>query len=144
VQTCALPIYPAGPAGNRDGGTALRPLCSPVVFVVRVFQVPVADIGIGTGAARTAVGAQTAEVEVPTITPRTQILVFVAPGVTLQTVDITTGPPVARRIAAGPLDQCPQALLGGGVVEVVQSIQVQRTLHGADVVLHLGGPGLVG
>src|SRR5690554_7023658 len=52
-----------------------------------VFQVPVADIGIGTGAARTAVGAQTVEVEVPTITTRTQILVFVAPGVTLQTVD---------------------------------------------------------
>src|SRR5690554_7947079 len=86
-----------------------------------VFQVPVADIGIGTGAARTAVGAQTVEVEVPTITTRAQILVFVAPGVTLQAVDITTRPPVARSIAAGYLDHCPQARPGDGLLEVVQS-----------------------
>src|SRR5690606_4175011 len=62
---------------------------------------------------------------------------------TLQTVDVAAVTPVARRVAAGPLHQGAKPLFGGRVVEVVQPVEIQRTLHGADIVLHLGDTGLV-
>src|SRR5690606_1575571 len=111
--------------------------------VIGVLQVPVADVGIGAGAPGPAIGTEAVEVECAIVAARPQVLVSIAPGVTLQTVDVAAVTPVARRVAAGPLHQGAEPLFGGRVVEVVQPVEIQRTLHGADIVLHLGDTGLV-
>jgi len=100
----------------------------------RSVDVPVADIRVYTFAARLLIGAESIDVEFP-ILPRIQVFVRRAPWVQGDLVQIAALLPVADGWICRLVDQGLESLVGGRVPEVVQSIQMQGTLYGPDILL---------
>ena len=106
--------------------------------------VPVADVGVDAAAAGAAVGAEGDDVYL-LVDPGVQIDVGVAPGVAGDLLEVAALLPVlGLGVAFGFPDQGREPLLGRGVETVVEPVEVEGALDGADVVLGPDLPGLVG
>jgi hypothetical protein len=86
-------------------------------------------------ATRLAVGAQAPDIHLAVATWR-GVLVGVAPRVVRQALQVAARLPVLRCRATGRLaHQRLQALLGGGVARVIQTVELEALQHGADILL---------
>jgi len=100
-------------------------------------QVPVADIGIDSLAARLAVGAERVQIVFAAARAREYILVVVAPGILVDALEIATRTPVAHLRIGGLLHERDQATVRAGVLEGVELVHRECGFERLDVLLRL-------
>src|SRR5215813_10139543 len=102
-----------------------------------VADVPVADVGIDTLAARLAIGAEAVEVIFLAVLAGVDVEIVIAPGVLVQVLDVAARLPVLDRGIGRLRDERRQALLAGRVLGVVEPVHGERGLDALDVLLRL-------
>src|SRR3984957_14003773 len=102
-----------------------------------------ADVGVVAFAARLAVAAVADDVVVTAFGTRTRVLINVVPRILGERRQVAAGSVIGDAGIRGLADERLQPLFGGRVFEVIQPIQVERRLNGADIALGTGHPRLV-
>src|SRR6056297_86859 len=138
----SIRVKPRQLAARHTASFAAPDIIPAAVTDRSLVQRPVPPIRIDALAPGAPVGAKGVNVDLAVLT-RVQILIDVVPGVLRQPVQIAARPPVLDVRIVGALDQRGEALLGGGVAEVVQAIEFQRRFDAADILLDLGYLGVV-
>src|SRR5882762_1599980 len=102
-----------------------------------------ADVGVVAFAARLAIASIGGDFVITPIRARILILIDVVPGIFRERRQIATGTVVRDRRVRRLFHQGLQPLFGGGILEVIQAIQVESGLNGANIALRTRDAGLV-
>src|SRR5205807_5837366 len=103
-----------------------------------VAEIPVADIGIDAIAPGLAVGPQGVQVVRLAVRAGEYVQIRIPPRILADPLEVAAGLPVLDRGVGGLLHQCREALLGGGILGVVEVVHGERRLQALDVSLRLG------
>src|SRR5579871_54825 len=138
ISTRVKPLLRMGGAREPGPGPAWR--SQPGLFVV---EARAADVRVVAIAARLAVPAQRDDLIILAVARRARVLVDTIPWVLREGRQVTARAVVGQRGIVRLGHQRLQPLLRGRVLEVVEPVQVERRLDGADVGLGASHSGLV-